>query len=266
MALATHTDHGSTANGAPLAGDDSLPLMLPSPSLQPSPSAGVPQLRPPLEEERPTTPMMMPSHDSATGRSAQAGRPCRVQFAQAAEVFDVERLAFSDLRGDTRDVTGTGNDPDWWSMGAARSRRLAEFADTFWLRKGFCIWSFATAEAVCMRWGEEQEEAGRPGADAHPAAGAAQTDEAVCANVGEGREPSGVGAPPAAQAPAAQSPHHLQAPHLRRPALDEQGPPLRLDVPSTDAVQPYYLRALFDTSSSPFLGRTREPDTAACMP
>ena len=138
--------------------------------------------------------MMMPSHDSATGRSAQAGRPCRVQFAQAAEVFDVERLAFSDLRGDTRDVTGTGNDPDWWSMGAARSRRLAEFADTFWLRKGFCIWSFATAEAVCMRWGEEQEEVGRPGADAHPAAGAAQTDEAVCANVGEGREPSGVGA------------------------------------------------------------------------
>ncbi len=75
------------------------------------------------------------------GTHRPGGSPVRkVSFSDSDEVFDVVKLGFRDLRGDTRDLSSTCEDPDWCSLGLARSHKLAAFAETFFLRKMFCVW------------------------------------------------------------------------------------------------------------------------------
>ena len=99
-------------------------------------------------------------------RSQCGGERCRprVSFSDVNQVFDVAKLSFRDLRGDTRDLSSTCDDPDWCSLGLARSHKLAAFAEAFILRKSFAVWyssglpcgsSDAHAAAGC---GEEEED------------------------------------------------------------------------------------------------------------
>jgi hypothetical protein len=74
------------------------------------------------------------------GRHRPGGPVRKVSFSDSDEVFDVVKLGFRDLRGDTRDLSSTCEDPDWCSLGLARSHKLAAFAETFILRKSFCVW------------------------------------------------------------------------------------------------------------------------------
>jgi hypothetical protein len=104
-----------------------------------------------------------PDTDLAGATSAQR----KVHFADCNQVFCVEKLSFCDLRGDTRDLQGTGDDPDWWSVGSARSRKLAEFAESFMLRKSFGRWHVfvcegQTSESNAAHREGEPEPAGVP--------------------------------------------------------------------------------------------------------
>jgi hypothetical protein len=116
-----------------------------------------------------------PAHTSFGGvddrgqgfRSRECGaercRP-RVSFSDVNQVFDVAKLSFRDLRGDTRDLSSTCEDPDWCSLGLARSHKLAAFAETFILRKSFARWYSSglpcgSSDAhAAAGWGGEEED------------------------------------------------------------------------------------------------------------
>jgi hypothetical protein len=93
---------------------------------------------------------------------AESCRP-RVSFSDFNQVFDVAKLSFRDLRGDTRDLSSTCEDPDWCSLGLARSHKLAAFAEAFILRKSFALWyssglpSVSSDARAAAWWGGEEE-------------------------------------------------------------------------------------------------------------
>lgn len=92
-----------------------------------------------------------PPSDTAPAhlQSASAASPVRkVQFSDDLEIFDVEKLYFCDLRGNTRDLSETCSDPDWCSIGVARANKLVAFAEGFLLRKYLCTWWAATEFSV----------------------------------------------------------------------------------------------------------------------
>jgi len=98
--------------------------------------------------------------EGAEAQRAEASARRRVHFAESNLVFCVEKFGFSDLRGDTRDLHGRGDDPDWWSIGSARSRKLAEFAESFTLRKTFGFWHSAVFESAAAHRHSELENGG----------------------------------------------------------------------------------------------------------
>jgi len=72
-------------------------------------------------------------------QTIKSGNASKVRFTLEDQVFVVEKLPFDALRGDLRQPNGP--DPDWYSLGMARHRRLSEFAENFVAIKALQAWS-----------------------------------------------------------------------------------------------------------------------------
>lgn len=159
----------------------------------------------------------------------------KVQFSDDLEIFDVERLYFCDLRGNTRDLSETCSDPDWCSIGVARANKLVAFAEEFLLRKYLCTWW--TATDFPQEFSQKGDNAQYNRGTSTDSTDDSATHEAhqVCQAVHEQPNGAANGAGRAA-VQASRAPSNLS-----------------VRVPPDTVAMPYYLTSPLHSDTSPFL-------------
>jgi hypothetical protein len=127
----------------------------------------------------------LPTQGAAMSMAKSTCAVRKVKFEESLnQVFCVEKLTWSDLRGDVRDLTTSCSDPDWCSIGIARANKLCQFAESFILQKAWCMWIAVMDESsTVIVWHEStaqmgDDSRGHARGCLHPAAVALDIDEA----------------------------------------------------------------------------------------